>query len=318
VNSLLSGFDTVSNHIGLILFCILFDTLLWLGPQFRLESLLQSFINWTTSNPNLQTQELTELMQANGEVIMSLGERFNMLSFIRTFPIGIPSLMFSRSPIQNPVGSPITWQVPSIPVAFFIWTGLTIIGIGFGALFFKLVAQATLGGKIKFREAIKGWPWYFAQIFLLSIFWFAIIFAASIPIMCIIPVVIVGGINLGAIILIGYIVLLIWFLLPLVFAPHGIFTNRSSMWLSVVQSAQLTRLTLPATILFIISVVVISQGLDLLWNITEDISWITLLSIIGHAFITTSLLAASFVYYRDAQNWVTRIIQKTKFSSLNT
>jgi len=52
-----------------------------------------------------------------------------------------------------------------------------------------------------------------------------------------------------------------------------------------------------------------------LWNIPDNTTWLLLLGIIGHAFVTTSLLAASFVYYHDADVWVGELIKGIKFSS---
>jgi hypothetical protein len=37
-----------------------------------------------------------------------------------------------------------------------------------------------------------------------------------------------------------------------------------------------------------------------------------LVGIAGHAFITTSLLAASFIYYRDMQVWLQTVLDRLK------
>jgi hypothetical protein len=39
-------------------------------------------------------------------------------------------------------------------------------------------------------------------------------------------------------------------------------------------------------------------------------SWMTLIGISGHAFITTALLAASLVYYRDMNVWIQRTLEQ--------
>jgi hypothetical protein len=58
------------------------------------------------------------------------------------------------------------------------------------------------------------------------------------------------------------------------------------------------------------AVFILSQGLDLLWQVPPDTSWMSLVGIAGHAFITTGLLAASFVYYRDGIRWVQERLQR--------
>jgi hypothetical protein len=41
----------------------------------------------------------------------------------------------------------------------------------------------------------------------------------------------------------------------------------------------------------------------------EETSWLSLVGVAGHAFVTTGLLAASFIYYRDADRWVKAILK---------
>jgi hypothetical protein len=50
--------------------------------------------------------------------------------------------------------------------------------------------------------------------------------------------------------------------------------------------------------------IVISQGMDLIWLNPAADTWMALVGIFGHAFITTGLLAGSFIFYRDLSSWV--------------
>ena len=83
------------------------------------------------------------------------------------------------------------------------------------------------------------------------------------------------------------------------------------MWVSVRQGVRLTRLTLAKTSLLFLSILVISEGLDTLWRVPAEKSWMSLVGVLGHAFVSTSLLAASFIYYRDTTRWVQRLIQQS-------
>lgn len=74
----------------------------------------------------------------------------------------------------------------------------------------------------------------------------------------------------------------------------------------------MTRMTLPTTALFILSIFVISEGLDILWRVPAEKSWLTLIGVGGHAFITSALLAASFIYYRDADLWTQGTLRMLK------
>ena len=50
--------------------------------------------------------------------------------------------------------------------------------------------------------------------------------------------------------------------------------------------------------------ILVNQGLNIVWQISPETSWLMIISIIGHAFVTTGMLSASFVYYQDMNRWV--------------
>jgi hypothetical protein len=106
-------------------------------------------------------------------------------------------------------------------------------------------------------------------------------------------------------------VMVLWVMFPLLFSAHGIFIYQFKMWVSVRQGVRLTRLTLPRTGMMFLIMLVISEGLDTLWRVPPESSWISVVGVLGHAFVSTSLLAASFIYYRDATRWVQRLIQQS-------
>jgi hypothetical protein len=62
-------------------------------------------------------------------------------------------------------------------------------------------------------------------------------------------------------------------------------------------------------------VVVLSEGLDVLWRVPKDASWLTLVGLAGHGFISTGLLAATFIYYRDATQWVEEVLKQVKHNA---
>jgi hypothetical protein len=44
--------------------------------------------------------------------------------------------------------------------------------------------------------------------------------------------------------------------------------------------------------------------MDIVWLKPAIDSWMALVGIFGHDFITTDLLAGSFIFYRDLNSWV--------------
>lgn len=317
VKTLLAGFDVITNHLGLILFSIFIDLLLWFGPQIRLKSLIQSLLNWMNASAELQAPEMVELMDANRQAMLAIADRFNLVSVTRTFPVGIPSLMFSRAPVENPLGVVEHLQLPSALITLGVFLLLLLTGIFFGTLYFDLLARATLYDQIEWRSVVRRIPRNFVQVLLLALFMLGFLIAISIPLSCLLPLILVTGAGVGRFILIIYGIALLWLLLPMSFSPHGIFYDQSSMWNSVRKSARLARFALPSTSLFVLAALLLSQGMDLVWNLADDASWLALVGVVGHAFVATGLLSASFIYYRDANNWLDRMVRAAKLSSSN-
>jgi hypothetical protein len=50
--------------------------------------------------------------------------------------------------------------------------------------------------------------------------------------------------------------------------------------------------------------------MNFLWNTPADNSWWMLVGIAGHAFVSSALLAASFIYYRDINAWLTAVLEE--------
>ena len=316
IKALRSGFDAITNHIGLILLPMAMDLFLWFGPHLGVKTLIESLLQQISSVSVSSGGEAQEALQLSQAYWAEAAQQINLFAILRTLPVGLPSLMASRQPITTPLGNPQTWQVTSLGAVMGIWILLSLVGLVVGTFYFMAVAQASLGEKISWRETFANWPAASLKVLLLALLWLGLLVAISLPASCLVTVVALSGLGGGMLpfLIMGGIAL--WLFFPLIFSPHGIFANQRTMWGSVSDSVRLTRMTLPTTGLLLIVVLVISEGTDLLWNIPEEASWLTLLALTGHSFITTGPLAASFVYYRDATRWAQRLIQQTKLSSI--
>ncbi len=302
ITSLRSGFDAVATHIGLILFPVILDLFLWFGPHFSLKSLLLPLITSISKTPGMDSPQLSDLMSTTRDLWQAFAQQFNLASLLRTYPIGIPSLESGLLPQHTPLGSPITITIPSMGGVFMTSLVLYLIGLVGGSLYFAAVAGALA---VKPAEGdVKSPTWSAGQTILLALGWLVLLLVISIPGVIVItilalisPVVAqIGTLLLG--------VAVIWLLVPLLFSPHGIFMFHQNALTSMLNSVRLVRVLLPGTGLFFLTIVILSQGLDLLWQVPPDTSWMSLVAIAGHGFVTTALVAASFAYYRDATTFV--------------
>ena len=312
MKSLMAGFDAISNHIGLIFFTVSLDMFLWFGPHLRLAELFEVALGHPVGLPEASSPQVMDRLRI-------IVQDFNLFSVLRSFPIGVPSLMATRAPGINPMGMPVFWEVRSLGAAFGFWLLFSVIGAVVGALYFTAVAQAALDRDVRWKSVFSRWSWTSGQTLLLMVFWMVLFFTAFTLFGCALSFLMLGsGVGLEQLSIIALLVfvgVMMWVLIPLFFSPHGLFVARNKMWASVKKGAHLTRMTFPTTLLLFISIFVISEGLRLLWNIPEVDSWWSIVGIVGHAFVTTSLLAASFIYYRDADRWLREIVQQTQSSA---
>jgi hypothetical protein len=320
MKSLMAGFDAISNHIGLILFSVILDIILWFGPHLGLVHLVESAFARLFSLPDMQAPEMGDMLQLSRDLWLSMAERFNLVSLLRSFPIGIPSLMASRSPLTAPLGVPLQVEIPSASLTFGLGLILFSVGVVVGTLYFSVVAQAALNGKIIWKQAINNWPWESLQVLLLTGFGLILLLTLLIPFSCFLSILLISGIGLEQFSLLVVLIfagLMIWWLLPLIFAPHGIFINHYAMWKSVKKGINITKMTLPTTSLLLLIIIILSEGLKLLWRVPAETSWFAFVGVVGHAFVTASLLATSFIYYRDADHWLRGMNQQDEAPSEN-
>jgi len=307
VASLARGFDSVANHVALILPPVLLDLFLWLGPRLRIQQFLQPIINMIPLLP-FTTPPAPADLAAFQQRLTDFASHFNLFSVLRTFPVGTPSLLSWSLPGTNAASfrSPANLEAGS----FFGVTGwtllLALVGLLVGCLYYYWVSGAAIQREKEHSlfHAIK-------QTFAVSLLWGGLFLLVGLPaatfvslVLQVIPASLVG---IAAFLVIA---VLIWLALPFFFSPYGIYTSKMNALNAFLSSLHMVRYTLPNTGLFLLAFLIINQGLNLLWNTPSQASWWMLVGIAGHAFVSTALLAASFIYYRDINAWLKTVLEQ--------
>ena len=311
VGSLKAGFDAIASNLTIILLPLALDLLLWLGPRLHIDRLFQPFFDEMSRYARFSGIPAADIktLQENSVLIMEQLQQYNLLTALRTFPIGVFSLMSGKISNRTPLGSPFVIQVDSL-FTFLGWIVLlTLVGWVSGSLFFRwvsmVVADSSESVEFRFSQSI-------IQTVLLSVLYIMLAIMIGIPVVLVLALVIAASPSLGQGLLLILGLLSMWLIVPVFFTPHGIFMRQQNAFSSIYTSLKMARFTLPTSSLFVLSVLLIAYGLNFLWNIPSSDSWMALVGIAGHAFITTSLLAASFIYYRDMQAWLQTVLEKLK------
>lgn len=310
IPSISAGFNAVASHIYLILPPLALDLLLWLGPHLQLNNLVRPNVEqaFTMMTRFVSAEQAAVLQQSQG-ILLEFFERFNLLSALSTLPVGLPSLMAVLSPAESPVaGLPPVAEIGSSGIAIALLAGCILVGLILGSLYFGAISRATAKepGKFNTPEAVN----QVGQAIFYTFTLFVLIMMLILPTMIISSLFTLISPFLGQMAIVGAGLLLVWMMVPLLFAPFGIYAYRQNTVNAIMTTTQLVRKFLPGAGWFIIVAVLLGFGLDLLWTQPAANSWLMLVGLAGHAFIYTAIIAAGFSYYRSGIIWMERNLRK--------
>jgi len=307
INSIKAGFDMIASHITAILLPLMLNLFLWLGPRLRMNALFDSIKSeviaiWKAGG--VPAEDIQRILSWYETTIPSI----NLFWLLRTLPIGISSLLFPQQAASTPLGSPLILQVSAVSLVGWIFI-LNLLGWIGGGLYFRSVAWLAIQDKnnppIRISRVI-------VQTVLTSIFWSILSVMILVPVFLVLAVVLQFSPFIANLLVLFLSLVSMWVVVPLFFWPHGIFLRRQNFATAIFSSVQMTRFTLPTSSMFVLTIFLLSVGLNFLWSIPPQDSWMTLVGIFGHSFVTTALLAASFVYYRDMNTWLQAVIEKLR------
>lgn len=309
VGTLKAGLDVISTHLSVILLPLALDAFLWFGPRLSVKNIFSTLYADMLTFYTASGIPMEELKQAQ-EPWNQFLQQFNLLVFLRTFPVGISSLMQGRMAISSPLGLPDVIEVGSWS-SFLGWVFLlTLLGWTLGAVYFQLVSRLVRKPESAFPSARA-----IGQSLLFSTGFMIVAFILGVPVFFVLALLNLLGPSVMQTGLFVMMLFASWVVVPLFFTPHGIFMRGDNALHSVATSLRMSRFILPSASMFVLALFLVAQGLNILWSVPPDDSWMLLVGIVGHAFVTTSLLAASFIYYRDMNAWLNIVAERLKPSA---
>jgi hypothetical protein len=290
VATLSAGVDMITSHLWLVILPVLLDVFYWLGPRLGVDKMMED---------RLQTLQSDPFFGQVAAQLAEVGPQINLFTQLTLPIIGIPTLMSGPIPETTPL-EPAFVQLTTAWLMPLFMFGLTVLGLGLSAVYLGSIGQAlrqdqnrvpmTTGRFLKVLRLqwnrLSGLCLVFLLLVLIvSIFLLPLVFLA-------------GLINPGfgmAMWLAGFIMVAVY----LSMAVPAIMYNNRPVLPSVIESFSLVRRHIMPAIQLLLAVVIITTGMNLLWHLADDGSWLTLVSIAGHSFISTALVAAIFIFYRD-------------------
>lgn len=283
---------------------LLLDLFLWLGPHLSIYPLTVKFSNLIDEELPLSAAA-AETRRALTESLEQAGEQLNVFAFVSTAPIGIPSLIAGKAPMDAPIGEPTVWAVTGELQLLTFALGFTLIGLLLGAVYFSFIARGVVPGATRWnvRQAARRIWISWARMVAFVVLMFVVLTALSVPLLLLVGLAGLLSATLANIVVSLGFAAVLWLLLYVGFAVHGIVLKNRGVLAAIWDSIRLVQWNLPGVVGLFSLIMIISWGLGYLWNIPSGDTWLLLAGILGHAFVATGLITATFVFYQDRYRW---------------
>lgn len=348
IDALSRGFRKVNQHWWLLLVPVLLDVFLWIGPQASVEKMVdRAFRSLQVDLAQVETVDSTgeDLWVAIRDLSRQVIPGYNNFSALRIGSLGVPSLTaWGGARLGMPssyeiiwltfalmvdmpellvsvrdasfVASPI-WQVPNELVWILVSLGLTVLGIVIGSFYITALSR-TLdeGTSLRLREV---WPRALKFASRYGAFWLlkiGLLVAMGLPVLMLISLLAVFSPGLAS--LFGTIVLgvITWASFYGIFFVAALAMGEPSIWRAIWSSFNVVLRNFWPTLGLFVLINLIGGGLSILWQQLSHGSWLTLIGIVGNAYVGTGLVAASLLFYRDRYvHWrelVAELIRRSK------
>jgi len=310
-----AGFDRVAAKPILILPPLVLDLFLWFGPHLTLPFLvpivpdgISALVDSFGADPAVVEQmdvlqQMLNLFIERYNLISALsslpaGMPFNLLAVLASLPAGIPSLMAGVMPANTPIGQPQILEIGDLLSVVVVWAGLTVFGLGLGAFYHRWLAQQAAPK----AEVAAGWiVWIrmvllFLTVYIGGFLWimFMVLLASIVGLL--VPVI-------GTILLLIVLSLLFWAAVYMAFTAHGIVLYDFRVVKAMSESVRIVRQNLLSTAGFLFLCFFVTWLSMQVWVLPGDDSWYSLLALVGHAFVSATMLAASYIFYQSRRSW---------------
>jgi hypothetical protein len=274
------------------------DLFLWIGPRLSFQPLVETM----AAQMPAQTLGLDP-----GPVLAALAPRLNHFTYLSVSLLGIPALMTGLTPEKTPI-QPAIIERAGLGEWFGYLTLLTLGGLLLAAVYYSFIAYALrrAGAAAEGSPSTFG-PGRFARR--TGRTWLRLIgltgFSLALILVVIVPVALLAGFlslisqMIATFALLGAVMLLIWIMMFFSYAPQGMTLNPRAFLPALGESVGLFRDALPASLGLLFIVTLARRLLSILLLSADSGTWVTGINLLAHAYISTALIVALFIFYRD-------------------
>lgn len=326
MEAITAGFNLVSKHLYLLLFPFSLDLFLWLGPKMRIMALMEkNLLQWFDFSEKYLSQTANSVIIENGkDQIISFMQTYNLFTALKTFPVGIPALTKNTPALINNMA---VIELNNYWELFAWLVGLAFVGLFLGIAFFRETSKTVIKND-QTKSTSFSFSFQFSNALLLIVLAGCITFAILFMLIFFASIISLISVPLGQLLLMAGMVAIAWITIPALYCCHDIFLHNQVFYKSFLRAYQIMGyhyrypisgqemlFVFPKSIVFTMTALIMYQGLNLIWRIPDPSSWLMVVGIAGHAFISASLLCASFIYFIQLETWQQKIL-KTRLNTL--
>lgn len=289
-----SGFDLTTKHWWLLILPILFDSFLWLGLRLRIVQPVREFYDGLLA----QIPSDSIIMPAGGiEQFYQLLEQTNLFTLLAVPILGVPILMGGGSLEQLPL---VADEVVLTSIGKVLQLGFLfiIVGLQLSGIYYALIAHV-VAEDTSWQSFFLKLPRNIARMLALGILIYLLLLMVIFPLIFGASLVGLINLNFASIALIGGTVFVMWAVIFTSFSAQAMLLEHLSPVNSIKRSYHFVKGNLNRTLPLLLIALFANSFLNQLWLLADNGSWLTVISIGGHAFVATSLLVATFIFFKE-------------------
>jgi hypothetical protein len=303
IDTLTAGFDRITRRLWLVAIPALVDIAIWAGPRLSISQLTRRAIANLPSVQELgaQYQQSLEMFK---ELLADLGAGVNLLSLLSMEALGLRSLTSTAPPQSIPFATAQRIiEIQTWPELAMTSVALILIGLLIGCVFLSVIAQDLREEGLALVRTLlrsgRSWVRLVTLVLVAAVLATGALLAVSFvytAIALLSPQIAAVGMSLFAI---ATLWLSAYASMVFFFAVRALFMHNADVVRSVWSGLNVLHRSFLSALGFLILIYVIQAGLSYIWReLAVNVAG-TLVSILGNAYVSTGLVMASFIFYRD-------------------
>ena len=301
VESLSAGFESVNRIVWVLLFPLVLDLFLWLGPQLSIAPLVQRALDWYSENAGGTLAEATAQSGGDDPVRLFLE---GMSGDFNLFRLLVSSFASIPSAVTGPLtGFSSVTHIDSVPLMAVLVAAFEVLGVLLGCLYLGTIAQQVRDGRVDLsRLGRRVWRYWLGVLGCAAVL-LALGLGAGIASSILIVAASLISPQLGMALALA--LMMVWWgalfvvLLFTFFVVDAVVISEVGPWKAFTNSITVVSRNFGASVGLILLLWVIGGGTRVIWDALPNQTWGTLAAILMNAYIGSGAAAASLLFYQS-------------------